>query len=145
MPDGVHEIDFMGNRAWRNDPEINELFLYQLKKKEGTTIKQRTVGHSTNGNHSDVYNGRPDFYSSTLFAPMVEFFAQAKEKGWKFMSIPVPGGYQHPIHQSEVENRDPNFVAKRDNQREQIYTEVVEEVRRVLRGESRAFIREYVG
>lgn len=106
-------IDWMGNRAWRNTDKINSFFLARYVEDTDRRI------------FDDI---KPDHLSSSLFFPMVEIFRSYPEV--RLESVPID--YKHDGVQSAFENKEPSFIVKRDTQRKMLIHEMMEYVRQVL-------------
>jgi len=104
MPQDFPFIDWMGNRAWRNNVAINSKFLAR---------------YNTNPERP-IFDIDPDQLSSSLFYPLATILWERK---LKLLSIPID--YQHPKIQFELENSDPSFIIKRDNQRNKLKREMI--------------------
>jgi len=118
----IPDIDWMGNRAIKNDPEVLACFLREYRR-NGFTPHLTDIEEIPLGD--ELYNGNPDKYASMLFLSMVEFFVKSKEKDWKFTSVNVPAKYKQWEHQTEFEKRDKDSIRKRRDQRTQIITEMI--------------------
>lgn len=117
VPSDFQEIDWMGNRAWKNDSILNQMALVRYGvKAEGVDA-----------------NIRPDHLSAALFFPLVETLYKNviadRNGGKKIKLVSVPIDYHHPSIQSELENNDLNFIKKRDTQREMLTKEMIEYVK----------------
>lgn len=106
-------IDWMGNRAWRNTNKVNSFFLARYVE----DIDRRIF--------DDI---KPDHLSSSLFFPMIEIFRSYPEV--RLESVPI--NYKHDRVQSDFENKEASFIVKRDNQRKMLIHEMMEYVRQVL-------------
>lgn len=106
-------IDWMGNRAWRNTDKINSFFLARYVEDVDRRI------------FMDI---KPDHLSSSLFFPMVEIFKSYPDV--RLESVPIQ--YKHDSVQTNLENSDQSFIKKRDTQRSMLIHEMFEYVRQAL-------------
>lgn len=120
MPSSQRNIDWMGNRLWRNTLELNDIFLNEVTYSDE---KYRVLLSDWPVASEGSYSGDPDRYTAPLFYPIL----LALKQGLSVASVPTPYNHAHyNAELPEVETGDKESDRKRDKQRTQILTELFE-------------------
>lgn len=110
LVDDQPDLDvWFGPKAFRNDPQILDLFLkkYQFRKRESELDK--------------IID--PELWPNAIFLPIVA----ALHQGFRVKSVTVP--YVHPKEQTEIEVNNPEFTRKRDIQKKNIIVSTIHFIR----------------
>jgi len=110
LPQDAPDLDaWFGPKFWKNDPELNALFLKQYEFEKRKLKLDQIV--------------RPELWPNAIFLPIVA----ALHQGRRVASMPV--SYRHPQEQTGIELNNPEFRRRRDVQLKNIIASTIHFIR----------------